>query len=615
MYTTCLDSTQSQVRILILLQGESSQEIQCNLRTISLLDEPTYTALSYTWGDALDQIPIHVDDFDVLVTSNLASALVHLRNIDSDVALWVDALCINQDDADERRTQIPLMHDIYSKATTVSIWLGEEDPSTQLLADIVNYWGLPARPDPGVGNFETALENFQDRQVIVLLVFVILAMRPWWHRVWTVQECVLPRVDPIFHCGSAKLSYKAVFHIFDKLCSMIDSGEFNHMDFRSPLSLQLRSLFQSVNGTGTLNDVEVAMQSAVCLLGQRQWYQAGIELGPIDLMYFQFGRQTSLKHDYIYGLLGLLPEPQRKRMEIDYQSTYSSVCHKYFNYMLKHSGWKAVDVLVRASIGNIGSQLPSWIPDFSAHRPTYERLGGFLHTMEPFESFPTSLYRSPNEEILGLEGVRIDTIRDIYPAPQLQNSDNLVNFVITWASQIKPMASSSPPLNHSVSPELIEASKASHFSHLFLGNAILVSQSFFRTNAATAESHWDAVFSHHETNCTAEPTNPLPSSPDGTQNTPFPTTHEEYLRRIFAFPQTAAVIRTQANVLGTCFGTVQVGDEIVAFRGFRLIFILRPFERYYKLVCGVWIPGLMDWKVIKACLEDGSLSRATFVIK
>jgi hypothetical protein len=69
------------------------------------------------------------------VTKNLYLALLRLRHPETERTLWVDALCINQVDLDEKRHQIALMADIYTKASTVIMWLGEpeiEEPPLKL---------------------------------------------------------------------------------------------------------------------------------------------------------------------------------------------------------------------------------------------------------------------------------------------------------------------------------------------------------------------------------------------------------------------------------------------------------------------------------------------------
>jgi hypothetical protein len=115
-------------RQIRLLQITSTKpEIVCRLEVVSLEDEPAYSALSYVWGDPAITRTVLVNGERVNVTTNLASALEHApKHLEgSNVAprLWADALCINQDDPNEKNHQVPFMKDIYSQAEIVICWL------------------------------------------------------------------------------------------------------------------------------------------------------------------------------------------------------------------------------------------------------------------------------------------------------------------------------------------------------------------------------------------------------------------------------------------------------------------------------------------------------------
>jgi hypothetical protein len=105
--------------------------IEGRLRVIDLTEQPAFTALSYVWG-AYAPTPDQIlcDGARVAVTSNCHSALRHLRRKLGHFTIWVDAICINQEDITEKEQQIPLMGDVYSKADSVFIWLGDATRET-----------------------------------------------------------------------------------------------------------------------------------------------------------------------------------------------------------------------------------------------------------------------------------------------------------------------------------------------------------------------------------------------------------------------------------------------------------------------------------------------------
>lgn len=122
-----LDVVQEQIRILHLEPGWGSTPISCTIHRISLTSHPPpkYEALSYTWGDPKATREIIVNGYLVNVTFNLYSALYRLRQSEEMRVLWVDALCINQTDVDERGQQVGLMGKIYSICDNTVIWIDE----------------------------------------------------------------------------------------------------------------------------------------------------------------------------------------------------------------------------------------------------------------------------------------------------------------------------------------------------------------------------------------------------------------------------------------------------------------------------------------------------------
>jgi hypothetical protein len=92
--------------------------------TISLSDDVYYEAVSYAWGDPNNLRTITLAGFDRLVTKNLEIALQHLRYRHGVRRLWVDALCINQQNNEERLHQVNLMRFVYQTAGRVLVWLG-----------------------------------------------------------------------------------------------------------------------------------------------------------------------------------------------------------------------------------------------------------------------------------------------------------------------------------------------------------------------------------------------------------------------------------------------------------------------------------------------------------
>jgi hypothetical protein len=124
-----IDKSSRDIRILILLPHLHPEDnrLQCSLMTESLSSNPSYEALSYTWGqpDACN-LRVWVNGVLLPVRRNLLCALRVVRN-DQERRLWIDALCIDQDNGLERGHQVRLMGEIYKHAWRVLAWLGTND--------------------------------------------------------------------------------------------------------------------------------------------------------------------------------------------------------------------------------------------------------------------------------------------------------------------------------------------------------------------------------------------------------------------------------------------------------------------------------------------------------
>jgi hypothetical protein len=123
-------------RVLKLLPSSNEKDpIRCELRNRTLDENIKYEALSYAWGQVAPSCPVIINDEAVVnVTESCVDALRSLRGRSHRRTLWVDAICINQDDNDtsrrEKNHQVKCMFEIYKNAQCVLIWLGPEESGT-----------------------------------------------------------------------------------------------------------------------------------------------------------------------------------------------------------------------------------------------------------------------------------------------------------------------------------------------------------------------------------------------------------------------------------------------------------------------------------------------------
>lgn len=180
--------TQQQLRLLRPIYTRNYDDMRFEIRHVSRKFARSYTAVSYTWGDQQPTKTIRLNGKLFRVRPNLLSCLYYLSRARNNARLgwdwiWVDAICINQQDDREKSEQVGLMNRTYSDAEVVSLWLGLA-PISPYLQDL-----LPSQEEFSNGNIITFEDGsfFWDDHLDDLL------NRPYWSRFWTIQEFLLAR--------------------------------------------------------------------------------------------------------------------------------------------------------------------------------------------------------------------------------------------------------------------------------------------------------------------------------------------------------------------------------------------------------------------------------------
>jgi hypothetical protein len=177
-----LNAETDEIRLLRLKPGFGDDCISCEIVHVSM-SNTVFKALSYTWGDTTNMSWIKVDGCFLRCTSNLHTALLHLRCTTEDLTLWVDAICIDQHNLEEQSKQVQKVRNIYGQATQVLVWLGPSDRRSSealaLVAELNDH-----RDDHGW--MKTKVKDPESLwQLYDLCDFF---NRDYWHRIWVVSE-------------------------------------------------------------------------------------------------------------------------------------------------------------------------------------------------------------------------------------------------------------------------------------------------------------------------------------------------------------------------------------------------------------------------------------------
>ncbi|KAF3007828.1 hypothetical protein E8E13_010645 [Curvularia kusanoi] len=391
-----LDETRNEVRFLEILPSDpsSSNIVHCSLKVYSLKDDPDYTALSYVWGDARVTRPVVVNGHTIEVTSNLADALLRLQNGRAQ-KLWVDALCINQKDDEEKSHQVQQMCDIYKNAKEVVAWLNPGNMDTKRcveamrkLAQVADAANIRHIGTPNLESLpQSLLEDVVARVRKHLLassfadgdlgVVVSMVENAYWKRVWILQEISLAKSSTLIYGpdemawsdvrkGWAVLWWLRGFHLTAHL--------FRFEDYRTTLDMLYRPYIASDWRTPPAAWLSTYVQ---------------LQISPSFLtVLYATCNDTTLDcldpRDRFYALLGFFPNEHRTRLLIDYSSSYADVFVQATTHMLQQDG-----LFVLAYSGLAGqicetrdAQFPSWVVDWRCTHPRGEGLLSFLRMNE-----------------------------------------------------------------------------------------------------------------------------------------------------------------------------------------------------------------------------------------
>jgi hypothetical protein len=381
------------IRLLTLLPAKSEVDpIHCSITTVELTTAPAFESLSYCWGEVTHKHPIQCNKRTFPVTQSLHSALQNLRHQTKDRVLWIDAICINQDDMKERSAQVVLMRDIYRHAERVLVWLGPGADDSQLAyitlrrlsrywPEMLERWAVDRMSALKLGPYRKTLQRLCGSQGVAqsddietdprfqiqpqeLAALRAVLERPWWTRLWVIQEvCVSTAVTVI--CGHDTMSWDDLSSGY--VVAMGPGGILARIG-STPWIIcflglyQLKFAFDKMqlqvkDSAGTSDDS-----------GSLQGFFGTIDM--LEMTRLTGAFRTSEPHDKIYGIVGLVDlHPDEKGLSI-VPNYKLSVVDCYQNaastIMIQSGSLRLLENVVLPSVTLRRREgLPSWVPDWS----------------------------------------------------------------------------------------------------------------------------------------------------------------------------------------------------------------------------------------------------------
>jgi hypothetical protein len=364
----------SSIRLLKLFPASYGTPLRGQIAEYQRPFQTSYEALSYAWGNSgrsetieiCDASAIEPIDLILPITRNLYEALQRLRS-EEPRTFWLDAICINQDDLEEKGHQVAGMGHVYREADRVVVWLGEAEvyPRTRalLMQDGKNRWPLTLP--------EVDLEE--------------LVTIPWFSRVWAVQEYVLPR-HISYQLGSLSISASHVETVIIRTGAYIDGEKRLYDQWRSIcLLFQYRKMVQE--GKSDVSDRRLTLVRTFLDLTRR--------------------RLCKDSRDRIYGILGIFEDVN---IFPNYQLPPQQV---YQNFVSKNLVAGDFAILHECCIGIPNADEQSYVPFFGQSRSKTK----YIPFVDPLgATYSAGLHRPPgvstnDGKSIYIQGYFVDTIQ------------------------------------------------------------------------------------------------------------------------------------------------------------------------------------------------------------
>ena len=357
-----LDS--SEIRLLTV---DCASKVNLRLRTYLRQSAPDYDAVSYTWGDDASSTQVSCNDSQLEIRSSLFNALPQIceSRPQPHRPLWIDAICLNQEDDEEKAVHVPLMGEIYENAKRTLVWLGGAANDSDLamkslpgLLDIVQTME-PNEFPPHVGAWPDILLKYGLPAVDEPIWHALQAYfsRQWFYRLWTLQEIVLAR-DPVVLCGIRSIDWN-ILPLFAKavtdtrlsvLCFKQENPESTGAHTQEPIQF----LFQ-IHGMRTrLRPLQNAMWlSTLISFSKDRGYR-----DPVDRVWALMGLLSKASHKILQEarLVDFTPEAKA-----NYHETYLAIVKVHVERLPN----SAMAILEHGLTYVRHPLLPSWCPDWN----------------------------------------------------------------------------------------------------------------------------------------------------------------------------------------------------------------------------------------------------------
>ena len=591
--------TREEIRLLRLLPGRGSDPIRCKIHVVPLESAPAYEAMSYRWmsNELTHSVLVcgNGQGKHLVVTASAHAALTKLRSRWCQRELWIDGLCIDQTNKDEKESQVRLMGKVFARAWRVEAYLGASETGATVQAHLARLRYLKLCREMSFEQIRDATYG-SDGWTALSDFF----RKSWFQRVWIIQEAALSQ-ELHLHYGDVCIDWELILQVINTLIHPVIKPLYNvNGSYTGPGK---GDIFRGLEGVCAMIDLQGLLETS-----------SDLTLGTALKCALRF--DCGDKRDKIYGLLSLIGEPG---VEPDYHADYRTVYRETMSKILRQDA--TLEALCFAGHGKREPVpgLPSWVSDWDhdsrtgLYKQTYTAKAGQAAAVV-FDAFrPLSI---------SIEGWKRDTVKLL--GEILKHSENASESDINrvrreWHESARDMAKKHGT-NYPETERLevyirtvlgdrlpdVDARPPTPDECMELYNS--VTHVFSHFDAAGRESKMlDRYYRLRELVRQAQLSQGL-LEPEESREAPLEIqAMEERLKRVFDSANNASRFQVASSHLPQnrfCITKegrtavvppkTQEGDIVCVFKGASMPFLLRPQGAAFELIGCCYVHGLME---------------------
>ncbi|KPM37853.1 hypothetical protein AK830_g8696 [Neonectria ditissima] len=602
----------TEIRLLRGLPTNGSSDlIEYDLSSFSFRNCPDYVALSYVWGTDEAGSLITVNGRRLSVRSNLLAALKQMRDdLDHTTYIWIDAICIDQSNMDEKSYVVRHMGAIFQRARHIYAWLGGPlyDTTDTCGNDLVDqlrtigdlFWSQAPKDDQiknDVMNdimikcLPATMEMFgkpMDDGGFLVLAYKDLCVRQYWTRTWVLQEVHLA-MELSFHVGARSIPLKtlagalALLQAFQKhLLATVSSEQprYNHLiDFFtthvSPFTQMHRLVIYTSLYPPEIGSLRIAMTN-FCIKDAHG------------------GTRATDPRDMIYGLLGFATDSEREYIQPIYSLTVGDAYQTTTQAFLTN-GW--TDVLAWAQGHNKTlQQLPTWTPDYSATiHETICSKSQAKHWLPRFKVSGDSVVNARGiawtSSVISFTGFSVDKIAVVgatSPCPSKATPGKMegvsCNEILRFLEEAQLLCREAESMTTRSKPGMNRTARHEASWRVPVADQIVLQSGVFRSQTGLFELYQKTLEA-------------LRLSSD--YGVPIPEDVRPYIEGMLLH-KTRRLFVTETGLVGLGPLGMEQGDRLVVFYGFQAPYVIRPASNSrFALVGEAFVNGIMDGELLE----------------